>query len=227
MGLLIGSALAGLVLAVLWHTRLVRGAALQLLAAALLFGLAGYALQGRAGLAGSPAAERRPAPLPPAMPRELTAEFYGEFNAATPWIVIADGYMARGDGAGAVATLTSAIRASPRTSELWVALGNALVSHNGGRSSPASDLAFEKGIALAPEHPGPRFFYGLMLLQQGQVEPGLGLWRRLLQQAPTRAAWRVKLAERIAVVEQVQRRSMPDLGGPNASEAGQRPSPRS
>lgn len=206
MGLLIGMAIAGVVLTLLGRARLATGAGLQLIAAAMMLGLAGYALQGRVGLAGSPAAERMPVPLAPAMPRELAAEFYGEFNTATPWLAIANGYLARGDGAGAVATLISATRASPRTSQLWVALANALVAHGGGRSSPASDLAYEEARKLAPDHPGPRFFYGLTLLQQGQIEPGLTIWRRLLRDGPQNAGWRTNLTARIAIIEALQRR---------------------
>ena len=207
MGLFVAVALAAIVLALLWATRRVRGAALQLVSAAMLFGLAGYALQGEARLTGSPAAERVATPLPPALPTDLAAEFYGAFNAATPWLAIANGYLRRGDSAGAVATLTSAVRASPRTSELWIALGNAMVAHNGGRSSPASELAFRRSASLAPRHPAPRFFYGLSLLQQGQVEPGLALWKDLLAGAPEHAAWRIPLAARIAVVERVRSRA--------------------
>lgn len=209
MGLLVAVALAAGVLAVFWATRRVRGAALQLASAALLFGLAGYALQGGAQLTGSPAAERVAAPLPPALPAELAAEFYGAFNAATPWLAIADGYLRRGDSEGAVATLTSAVRASPRTSELWIALGNAMITHNGGQSSPASELAFRRSADLAPRHPAPRFFYGLSLLQQGRVERGLAVWKELLAQAPRNAPWRIPLAARIAVVESVRDREPP------------------
>ena len=74
------------------------------------------------------AAERVAAALPPALPTALAAEFYGEFNVATSWLAIANGYMRRGNSEGAVATLTSAVRASPRTSELWIGLGNAMVT---------------------------------------------------------------------------------------------------
>ena len=205
MGLVIGLAMAGMLLALLWRARLARGAALQLVAAAMLLGLAGYALQGRVGLVGSPAAERVAAPLPPVMQRELAAEFYGEFNVATPWLGIANGYMARGDSAGAVATLTSAVRAYPRTSELWAALGNALVSHGGGRMSAAAELAYERSIKLAPRHPGPRFFYGLTLLQQGRVDDGLKLWRNLVAEASPGASWRPAMEARIAIVEGLRR----------------------
>lgn len=212
MGLLIGIGIAGLILAILWRGRFARGAALQLVAAALMMGLAGYALQGRVGLFGSPAAERPAKALPPAMPTELAGEFYGQFNAATPWLAIANGYMLRGDSEGAVATLTSAVRAMPRSSELWIALGNALVTHNGGRPSSASELAFERSAFVAPRHPAPRFFYGLMLLQQGEVDRALVLWRQVLAGAPADASWRTGLAARIAMIEALSRREAPTSG---------------
>ncbi|HZF44300.1 MAG TPA: hypothetical protein VEZ48_12920 [Sphingomonadaceae bacterium] len=205
MGLIIGILLAAAVWLALRRTRALNGASLQLAAAALLIGLAGYSLQGRAGLVGSPAAELPRRPLPPVLQVELAGEFYGRFNVATPWIVIANGYMARGDGANAVTTLISAVRASPRNSELWIALGNGLVSQNGGRMSPAAQLAFAKSIDLAPQHPGPRFFYGLAMLQQGKVDQGLVLWKQILRDAPPGASWRPNLAARVAVVEQIRR----------------------
>lgn len=204
MGLLIGILLAAAVWLALRRSPALNGASLQLAAAALLIGLAGYSLQGRTGLAGGPAAERPVRPLPPVLPLELAAEFYGRFNAATPWIIIANGYMARGDGANAVTTLISAVRAAPRNSELWIALGNGLVAQNGGRMSPAAELAFTKSLNLAPQHPGPPFFYGLALLQQGKVDHGLALWKQILRDAPAEVSWRSNLAARIAIVERVR-----------------------
>lgn len=205
MGLIIGILLAAAIWLALRWTRALNGASLQLAAAALLMGLAGYSLQGRAGLAGSPAAERPSRPLPPVLPVELAGEFYGRFNVATPWIVIANSYMGRGDAASAVTTLISAVRAAPRNSELWIALGNGLVAQNGGRMSPAADLAFANSLSLAPQHPGPKFFYGLALLQQGKVDQGLGLWKQILRAAPSDVSWRPNLAARVATVEQIRK----------------------
>ena len=205
MGLIFAILLAAAIWLALRRTRAMNGGSLQLAAAALLIGLAGYSLQGRAGLAGSPAAERPPRPLPPVLSVELAGEFYGRFNAATPWIVIANGYMARGEGANAVTTLISAVRAAPRNSELWIALGNGLVAQNRGRMSPAADLAFARSLSLAPQHPGPRFFYGLALLQQGKVDQGLGLWKQILRDAPPDVSWRPNLEARVEVVEQIRK----------------------
>lgn len=206
MGIVIGLLLAAAVWFALRWTRALNGASLQLAAAALLIGLAGYSLQGNTRLTGSPAAERPLKALLPVLPVELAAEFYGRFNAATPWIIIANGYMARGDGENAIATLNSGVRAAPRSSELWIALGNGFVTQNAGRMSPAAELAFAQGLHLAPQHPAPRFFYGLALLQQGRVDDSLNLWREVLREAPAGVSWRPGLAARIAIVEEMRNR---------------------
>ena len=207
MGIVIGVLLAVAIWFALRRTRALNGSSLQLVAAALMIGLAGYSLQGRTRLAGSPAAALPVKVLPPVLPVELAADFYGRFNAATPWIIIANGYMARGDGGNALATLSSAVRAAPRNSELWIALGNGFVTQNAGRMSPAAELAFAQSLHLAPQHPAPRFFYGLALLQQGRVDDSLKLWRDVLGEAPDDASWRPGLATRIAMVEALRNRS--------------------
>lgn len=209
MGLIIAGAIAGLVWLALWRSRRLAGASLQLAGAALLVGLAGYALQGRIGLAGSPASERGATALPPAMPMELAADFYERFNASTPWLVIANAYMGRGDSEGAIGVLQAALRAQPRQSQLWIALGNAMAIHNGGRVSPAVDLAFRRAELSAPGRPGPRFFAGLLLLQTGEVDEALVVWNGLLATAPAAAAWRPGLASKIAAVEAVRRGAEP------------------
>lgn len=205
MGLIVAAALAALTWGALWKTRRLSRAALQLLGAALLAGLAGYAFQGRVGLAGSPAAERRVAALPPAMPIALADEFFGRFNAAYSWLVIANSFLARGDSGEAVATLASATRAQPRDAQLWIALANAMTIHGGGRISPAARLAFGRSARLAPDHPGPAFFFGLALLQQDDVAGALVVWKELAAKAPDGSPWGAALQSRIAMVERLQR----------------------
>lgn len=206
MGLVIGLSIAALTLAALSRTRALSRAGMQLAGAAMLFGLGGYALQGRAGLPGSPASERARAALPPVIPLEMAGEFYGRFNSAYPWLVIANGYSERGESADAVAILQSALKARPGDSELWVALGNALISHGGGRMSGAAELAFARAMSAAPRHPGPPFFYGLALLKQGHPRETVALWRQAATRGPPNASWQGSLATRTALVERLLER---------------------
>ena len=172
-----------------------RGAMLQLAAAALLFGAAGYALQGRPGLAGAPrgvAATRPPLPLSGAR-RALM----GQFNDADRWITIADGYASRGDTRSAAAILGSAVREHPADAFLWAGYGNALFDHS-GMLTPAARLAYARAIALAPDHPAPHFFYGLALARSGDRDGALSEWRTILAKAPPNASWRPLIESGIA-----------------------------
>ena len=121
-------AIVALVLGALWVLR-VRGAMLQLSAAALLFGAAGYAIQGQPGLGGSPrSAEQREAPIPLT---KLRHAFFGTFGSTEHWLVISESYSSRGETEEAAKALTAAVREHPGDPVLWVGLGNALTDHAG------------------------------------------------------------------------------------------------
>jgi tetratricopeptide (TPR) repeat protein len=171
----------------LWLFGRLRGAALQLAIAALMIGAAGYALQGRPSLAGSPReAGRRAAPLPLTVPREA---MLGQFNQSSHWLTMADSYARRGDTGGAVAIIRSGIRAHPRDAALHVGLGNALVDP-AGMLSPAATLAFERARQLAPRHPAPLFFEGLARARAGERDKALALWDRASALTPPNASYR-------------------------------------
>jgi cytochrome c-type biogenesis protein CcmH len=175
-----------------------RGAMLQLAAAALLFGAAGYALQGRPSLSGSPrdvATARPPLPLTGAR-RALM----GQFNSADRWITIAESYASRGDTRSAAGVLGSAVREHPTDAFLWVGYGNALVDHS-GTLTPAARLAYARSLELMPNHPAPRFFYGLALARSGDRAGALALWKGILATAPADASWRPLVEGGIATLE--------------------------
>ena len=175
-----------------------RGAMLQLAAATLLFGAAGYALQGRPMLAGSPrvVATKRP-PLPLTGARRA---LMGRFNTADRWITIAEGYASRGDTRSAAGVLGSAVREHPTDGFLWVGYGNALVDHSGSLT-PAARLAYARALELMPDHPAPRFFYGLALARSGDRDGALAQWKPILATAPADASWRPLVEGGIATLE--------------------------
>ena len=190
-------AMVAAVLGVLWLLR-VRGAMLQLSAAALLFGAAGYAVQGQPGLAGSPrSAEQRTAPIPLT---KLRQAFFGTFGPTGHWLVISESYASRGRTEDAVKALTAAVREHPGDPVLWVGLGNALTDH-AGTLTPAGQLAFNRAAELAPGHPAPLFFLGLALVRSGDTQQGVALWQRLLASAPANASWRPLVEDALRAVQ--------------------------
>ncbi len=186
-----------LVAGFLWVLR-VRGPMLQLSAAALLFGAAGYAVQGEPGLGGSPrSAEQRAAPIPLTKIRHA---FFGTFGPTEHWLVISESYASRGETEDAVKVLTAAVREHPGDPALWVGLGNALTDH-AGTLTPASQLAFSRAAELAPGHPAPPFFLGLALIRSGEPQEGIELWRKLIAAAPPTASWRPLVEDAIRAVQ--------------------------
>lgn len=177
----------------------VRGPALMLVGAALLGGAAGYGLQGRPGLGGRPAS--RIAATPPVALDSLRWSLFGRFTTADRWLTIADGYLRRGDTRRASGVIRSALRAYPRDAVLWTGYANALVEHGGGRISPAAELAFDKAIELAPDHPGPLLFAGFAHLRSGQRERTLERWRAALARAPAGASWRPGLERSLTALD--------------------------
>ena len=188
---------------VLWLLR-VRGAMLQLAGAALLFGSAGYAVLGRPGLPSSPrTAEQRGGAIPLT---NLRQAFFGRFGPTEHWLLISESLARRGKTQEAAGVLQSAVREHPGDPVLWIGLGNALADHS-RMLTPASNLAFRRAIELAPDHPAPRFFYGLALARSGNGNEALVLWRQILAEAPADASWRPVVEDAIAAISAPRQRA--------------------
>lgn len=178
--------MAFLTLASLWLIRL-RGPLLTLAAAAIMFGCAGYALQGSPGVAGQPrAAARRSPPMPLTGARHA---LIGQFDYADTWLNMADALASRGNTEDAAKLLQAQVARHPRDYKLWVGLGNALTDH-ARTITPASRLAYQRAAELAPGYPAPPFFLGLAEARSGNPEEAVRLWREILATAPPDASWR-------------------------------------
>jgi len=200
MGLAWLALIAIATLALLWLLRL-RGPMLTLAAAAIAFGCAGYAFQGRPDLGGSPraGAERaRPMALTQARHR-LT----GQFDYADSWLNMADALASRGRTEDAARLLKAQVARHPADYKLWLGLGNALADHS-RTLSPAARLAFERAAELAPGHPAPPFFLGLAEARSGNPQAAARLWREILADAPANASWRPMVENALLLVEPPQ-----------------------
>jgi cytochrome c-type biogenesis protein CcmH len=165
----------------------VRGGLFTATAAAMLFGAAGYALQGRPGLAGAPARGSAGAGVVPLT--DARHAFYGDFSPEESWMRISEALARSGNTEDAVGILQNAVRRYPGSAHLWVGLGNALVDPAHGLTPPA-ELAYRRAAELSPGYPGPPFFYGLALARSGDRAAAVAVWTQLLTKAPADASWR-------------------------------------
>ena len=204
MGWLSIIVLAAAVLLALWRLAGFGRMGLQLTGAALLVAIAGYSWQGSPGLEGQPVPPPAREALPASAFAETREQMLGAVDRASFWLTMADSYHRRGDTYSAAAILRSGIRANPKDPDLWVGLGNALVIHGDGMMTPAAELAFNRAAAIAPEHPGPKFFYGLALAQGGRLDQAERIWTGLLATGPADAEWRPMVAERLQMLAQLR-----------------------
>ncbi len=204
MGWIAMLVLAAAIFAGLWRWAKLDIGALQFLGAALLLALAGYAWQGRPGLEGQPKPPPERQQLPDSDFAETRESMLGRFDRAASWLTIAESYQRRGDTESAAKLLRNAIGQDSDNPDLWVGYGNALVIHADGLMTPAAQLAFEQAARIAPDHPAPRFFYGLALAQGGNYDEAERIWRDILATAPPDASWRPMVGERLQMLEQAR-----------------------
>jgi cytochrome c-type biogenesis protein CcmH len=204
MGLVVLFILAVAAFVALWRFAALDRAAAQFLASALLLACAGYAWQGSPGLPGSPKRPPETQGLPASAFSQMRKNMLGRFDTADRWLTIAEGFQSRGDTRGAAGVIRSALREHPDNATLWVGYGNALVVHSGGLMTPAAQLAFERAAALAPDHPAPRFFFGLALAQSGRLEEAERIWSDLVAAAPADAPWRAQVEQQLEMLRQAR-----------------------
>lgn len=177
-------------------------AAWEITGAALLLGLAGYAWQGHPGLPGAPRSADRAggAGFDEALAeqRRGMAERYGK---AGQWLMLSDGLGRQGKTKEAANVLVSGLRQEPDDPNLWLGLGNALVAHAGGVVSPGADFAYRRAMAIDPDAPAPRYFYGLSLARAGQLQEARDLWAPLAASAPAGSKVKAELDLNIARID--------------------------
>jgi cytochrome c-type biogenesis protein CcmH len=186
---------------VLWRfARLPRGSG-GFIGAALLVALAGYAWQAKPGLPGAPHKAPDEAMFPDTLFAKQRLTMLERYGTVGQWLDFADALDRMGERRAAVSALNNAISQNPRSADLYVGLGNALVVHANGLVTPAARLAFDRAAAIAPNHPGPPFFLGLALAQAGQLDEAAQVWRDLLARAPADAPYRADLTQKLAQLD--------------------------
>lgn len=184
-------------LAAVFLLKLPRGG-YTLLGATLLFGLAGYALQGSPGAPAAPGKVVLDEEGMGELMVEARRAFFDPDVLPSRQLITSDAYARRGEPKRAAEFARSAIAENPGDAEAWTALGNALADHAGGTLTPAALYAYGQAQRRDPGSPAPAYFLGLAMLRGGEPERTRAIWAELVASAPSDAPWRPVMAERLA-----------------------------
>jgi len=186
------------------------------LAAALGFGLAGYALQASPDM---PAAPKSNAPQSEQQDFDIVEarrEFVAQGDrSGSEMLVVSDAMARRGRYADAAQMLEGVTRENPQDFEAWLAQAIALTEHADGTLSQASLYAFQRAANVKPENLAPGYFLGVSLVRQGRLMEARQVWRETLDGASEDAEGRAGMEDRLARLDAM-------LG---AMQAGQQPIP--
>lgn len=168
--------------------------------AGLMLGAAGYALQARPDLRGHSAKKAVVVgEIDPDLSR-IRLDMFGRYTIAEPYFAMSDALIRSGAKSSAVSALLGGVNSSRENAALWTALGEAYVAHDGSLSPPAR-FAFGRALQLAPEHPGPAFFFGVGLVREGQWVEARKWWSRAYRLSPPDAAYREEIGARLVMLD--------------------------
>jgi cytochrome c-type biogenesis protein CcmH len=200
----------------LWLGR-VPAASRTLPAAALMLGLAGYALYGSPNQPGKLAAAQAGTSGFGDVITSNQGEMRERFGEAAQWLGMADAMARRGRHDLSIKAIEGGLKQYPDNVDLWVALANAYVAHGGDKMTPAAALAFDEAAKRSPDHPAPPFFAGLALARGGDLAGAEAVWSQLLARSPADAPYRSDLEARLAQLR-AMRPSTPPEPASNAAQ---------
>lgn len=169
--------------------------------AVLMFGLAGYAMQGSPDMPAAPKSAETADPQTGEAMVEVRRALFDPARPKPHYVTVSDGFARRGKFERAANILKSGLANDPGNGEGWLALANALVEHAEGQVTPASLYSYSRAEQLLPRHPGPAYFLGFALIRSGQPGQARAVWSELLDSSPPDAPWRDDLAGRIAQLD--------------------------
>ena len=175
----------------------------SMVAAALMLGAAGYALQGEPERAGHPVVTGTTITPDDGSMIELRDKMLERYTGAAAYLVAADAMTRIGERRAAVKVLLGGIRVAPKSLVLWTGLANALAAHDGDQVSPPALFAFQQAMRIAPRHPAPPFFLGLAYVRSGNFAAGRPYWARALELTPKSVSYHDEIAVRLALLDQV------------------------
>jgi cytochrome c-type biogenesis protein CcmH len=117
------------------------------------------------------------------------------------YYMLGQAQMAAGQTGEASRAFAQAARLAPKTPELHIAYGEALISLNAGKIPPEALAAFRQALTIDPNNGAARYYLARAKIADGDVQGGLADWRRLVDSLPKDDAHRAVVTAQIAEVE--------------------------
>ncbi len=158
-----------------------------------------YLSLGRPDLSDRPLAERRIEDESlVALISRVESELARRPDDGQGWDVLAPVYLRAGQPGKAAEAYANAIRLLGATAAREAGRGESLVIAAQGKVSPEAKAAFERAVALDPKDARSRFYLGGAAEQAGDREAAADIYRRLLAEAGTDAAYVPMVREALA-----------------------------
>ena len=135
-------------------------------------------------------------------------------NDGTGWEVIAPVYLRLGRFDDAVEARKKSLQLNGESATREADLGEAEAAAADGIVTADARAAFERAVTLDPHEAKARYFLGLAAEQDGRAQDAASIWRSLLADAPSGAAWTSFVREALARVTGAP----PAEAGPSASD---------
>jgi cytochrome c-type biogenesis protein CcmH len=133
------------------------------------------------------------------------------------WALLAPIYMRRMRADDAANAYRQAIRYSPKDTELYSSLGEALVVANQGVVTKDAASAFMSALAIEPNEPRARFYIALAEDQAGRTDKAVAELEALSKASPPDAPWQVVVAAQIERM-QAAKANAAAPGNPDAAD---------
>jgi cytochrome c-type biogenesis protein CcmH len=169
-----------------------------LMVSSLAFGLYGWL--GAPGTPGQPLAQRakgedgaaarkRPPPGMAEVVARLAARLEREPGDMRGWMLLGRSYLELGRYGEAVEAHRKAIALGPEDAEAHAALAESLTLAAQGIVTEQARRSFEQALALAPSHPGGRYYLGLADMQAGRTRAAYERWLALAAETSPEVPW--------------------------------------
>lgn len=130
----------------------------------------------------------------------LEKELETEPDNGNGWVLLARARLQAGLFQEAIEAFKSGMEHLPNEPMVEAELAEAIVYSSGGQVTPVALNHFKALLEKIPNEPRSRYYLGLALAQEGEIDAAIEGWSQLLEVSPSDAPWRPQIVEAVRSV---------------------------